>query len=280
VYSQRRVNLPAPPALARTPRHIGSVARVTTTNTTVSTVFLGLLVGALLWTSLAPAQSMYRCVGADNRVTYQQRPCAGTGASIDVRPASGTTVEASQSEGTGKSAAAPPKVAPLPPTSTATPLPDLPDVPPPQARGRLDGWPKSGEGLVKGMQPGAVIQRWGRPHQVEIVGEHGLFFDYCDSRIAFFWRGALSSWAAIFPDSKAGAYLYSYGQPWAIASQKWGFEREQKAYSNSVSDRGNVQTWAKSRWIVTDAQGNIVSWCDAAPPGSAMAPPTRRTPWE
>ena len=105
-----------------------------------------------------------------------------------------------------------------------------------------------------------------------------MFFDYCDGRIALFMKGEVASWSALFPESKARIRLFNYGDPWTRAPLKWGYERDRKTFLNCGSDRGDVQTWAPSRWIVTDSQGNIVTWCDAA--YSSMPPPTHKTAWE
>ena len=229
---------------------------------------------------LAPtpmAQSLYKCVGAGGRVAYQQNPCPGAGTKLEVSVPSGmgTAPAATPGPASANSPVATDKPKDTVPAAAESSLPSRPPV---QARGRLDGWPKSGDGLSEGMSPRDVIGQWGRPHQGDVVDRRGLFFDYCDFRVAFFFDGKLASWVALFPETKAGAHLFIYGEPWKAGPLKWGVERERVGFTNAVSDHGDVQTWAKGRWIVTDSQGNIVSWCDSS--GSSMSPPTRRTAWE
>ena len=226
--------------------------------------------------TLAFAQSMYKCTGADGRISYQQTPCAGTGKALDVTIPSGYQGGAAQGNAVPGAATASSGSANSADTGAPAGVP--PVDPPLQARGRLNGWPKSGDGLVEGMAPRDVIRRWGRPHKVDIVEERGLFFDYCDARAAFFFDGKLTSWSALFPESKAGSSLFVYGEPWKVASLRWGIERDRRSFSNSASDRGDVQTWGKGKWIVTDAAGNITAWCESR--GSSSMPPTLKTAWE
>ena len=232
----------------------------------------------LALTTAATAQSMYKCT-TPTGVVYQQAPCMGTGKRIVVEPASGPASGTDRPvvEDTPRTQ---PPVAPTPATSEAPVKSDLPATPPPEARGRLDGWPKSDDGLAVGMSPNAVIRAWGRPHEIVQSGSDGMFFHYCDMRTALIWKGQLASWSALFDDSKRGAHSYVYGQPWREAAQKWGVDRERKAFMYAGGERGDVQTWSQGKWIVTDQQGNIVSWCDAADHRGSTPPPTHRTAWE
>ncbi len=230
------------------------------------------------------ADTLYKCVDGNGRVAYQQRPCdSGAGTQITTksaspRPADTQSVSVPIPTAAGTSAVAP--AAPAVPAVAAPSKPALPATPPAEARGRLDGYPASGYGLAVGMSGNDVIRRWGRPHEINVIEPDSVFFHYCDLRTAFIYKGELVSWSARFPDSESGATLYKFGEPWIRAVQKWGYERAHKSYSNSGSDRGDIEQWTPNRWVVTDAQGNIVSWCDAADYRSPVTPPQKRTAWE
>lgn len=262
-------------------RHrVFGVWRAVTAAVTAAAVVLGIPVTALMWPGLTAAQSMYKCVGPDNRVTYQQKPCGGAGTSIDVRPAAGMGAQANEPDPSTNAAAAVPKTQNPEAASVSVPLPSIPDTALSRARGRLDGRPKSGGGLVEHMPASSVIRQWGRPHQIDVVDGNVVFFDYCDYRLAAFWKGKLALWVLPFPESNAGAFLFRYGEPWTSAPKRWGIDRDRKTYMNSASDRGDVQKWNSGRWIVTDANGNIVSWCDTPTPQQSTPPPTRKSVWE
>jgi hypothetical protein len=92
--------------------------------------------------------------------------------------------------------------------------------------------------------------------------------------------GRLQAWDAPFPDSKRGATLFTYGEPWTHAAARWGFDRKNVPYSGPHVGRGEIQRWTPLRWIVTDSHGGIVGWCDAAEHRSAVAPPAFNPPWD
>jgi hypothetical protein len=96
---------------------------------------------------------------------------------------------------------------------------------------------------------------------------------WCDMRMVMLVDGRLRAWDAPFPDSVAGAALFTYGEPWTRASQRWGYERSHEPYSGPVVGRGETQRWTDLRWIVTDSHGAIVGWCDAAKHRAAERPP-------
>src|SRR5690348_7387363 len=123
--------------------------------------------------TLSSAQSLFKCVGSDGHVSYQQRPCVGSGKAIDATPANEEVKPAT-------SVAVPVPKASRSPTSSGVAsansvTTDVPGGPPPQAKGRLDGWPHSGDGLVQGMSPSAVIKSWGRPHSISIIDGKAVF---------------------------------------------------------------------------------------------------------
>ena len=131
----------------------------------VWSAWLSVIALSLAIATSASAQTMYKCVGADGKVSYQQTPCAGAGKKIEVDPAQSSGVQLNSSpavsSGTdGESVTVPSRTTPsaIPPRPQAAPLPaSLP----PRAAGRLDGWPKSGHGLVEGMGFRDVIQQVG-----------------------------------------------------------------------------------------------------------------------
>lgn len=260
--------------IARGPR------RGVVVSATAAVVALGPISTIVVWPGPAAAQSMYKCVGADNRITYQQKPCVGAGTSVDVTPATGTGGTTSQPETSPNAEKAAPKTSSPEVQPVAGPPATIPESALSRAKGRLDGRPKSGGGLTEHMSASAVIRQWGRPHQIDVVDRDLMFFDYCDYRLAAFWKGKLALWVLPFPESKAGAALYRYGEPWTSAPQKWGIDRERKTYMNSGVDRGDVQKWNAGRWIVTDTNGNIVSWCDTPTPQLSTPPPTSKSAWE
>jgi len=239
----------------------------------------------LSWTcfALAPlaAETVYRCVGLDGKVSFQQRKCEAAGEAVDVSPANRQVkvperpdefVRVPSAKGRETSKAAAEKSLDV----EATPSIDVLQF----ARGRLDGFPKLGHRLTVGMPPAAVIEAWGRPHEVVSHGPTTLFFHYCDLRTALFWKGRLASWSALFEDSQRGTALFSYGESWKAASTKWGYQRNHRAFMFSGGARGEIQEWSPQRWIVTNAEGGIVSWCDAADHRPPTPPPTVSTPWE
>ncbi len=235
---------------------------------------------SLVWCIPAFADTLYKCTDGSGHVAYQQRPCDG-GGGVQV-----TTKSVSPQSADTQTVSVPvPLAARTPPAAPTTGVADqsrpaLPATPPAEARGRLDGYPATGYGLSVGMSGNDVIQRWGRPHEINVVSEDAVFFHYCDLRVAFIFRGELVSWSAMFPDSEKGAGLYSYGEPWTDAVQKWGAKRDRRAFMSAAGDTGDVEKWTPNRWIVTDAQGNIVSWCDAANYRPPVTPPQKITEWE
>lgn len=238
------------------------------------------------WCNPASADTLYKCVDGSGHVAYQQRPCdGGSGAQINTKSStppstSGQTVPIPRvPQSSVPSATSATSPTPAPPASTEQSAIKLPPTPPAEARGHLDGWPASGDGLIVGMSGKAVVKSWGRPHDINVVNRDSVFFHYCDLRTAYIYKGELVSWSALFPDSKKGAALYRYGDPWIRAAQKWGYQRERNSFNNSATDRGDVQRWSPTKWVVTDAQGNIVSWCDTTdyPP---VIPPLNKTEWE
>jgi hypothetical protein len=92
--------------------------------------------------------------------------------------------------------------------------------------------------------------------------------------------GELRAWDAPFADSKAGIHLFSYGEPWIHASQRWGVDRKIEPFSGPGIGRGDKQKWTDLRWVVTDSHGNIVGWCDAAKHRDAVRPPAFNPPWD
>src|SRR5262245_60816774 len=115
-------------------------------------LWLGLLACMTLFApDFTFAQALYKCVGPDGRVAYQQTPCAGPGSKLDVTVPSGYEGGGASPAGSGTSQPAPVKSKDEASAPSAVTLP-LPN-PPLRARGRLNGWPKSGDRLVEGMSP-------------------------------------------------------------------------------------------------------------------------------
>jgi len=70
----------------------------------------------------APAWAINKCTGPDGKVSFQDAPCEGQGARIDVRPAAGPARPASLSGNTGAKASPPPS----PTAAPAAPTPPAP----------------------------------------------------------------------------------------------------------------------------------------------------------
>lgn len=206
----------------------------------------------------------YKCTDPTGRVTYQQRPCDGTGTALDVRPANAQVRE------------------PAPAVLANPPAPSRPV--PGEAEPRtdpLDPYRLPGLRLSLGMNVQQVVSMWGLP--TEMSTDRGYtIMHWCDARIALLVKGVLRAWDAPFADSRKGATLYSYGEPWIRASQRWGSDPNQlkiEPYSGPLLGRGEVRKWTPLRWIVTDQQGNISGWCDAAEHRPPVRPPAFNVPF-
>jgi hypothetical protein len=236
---------------------------------------------SLVWCSPATADTLNKCLDGSGHVSYQQRPCdGGTGVQVTTKSASPQPVDTQTVSVPVPLPAQTPPRAPAAAGAVDQSRPALPATPPAEARGRLNGYPAAGYGLSVGMTGNDVIKRWGRPHEINVVNGDAVFFHYCDLRVAFIFRGELVSWSALFPDGEKGAALYNYGEPWTDAVQKWGAKRDRRAFMSNSGDTGDVEKWAPNRWVVTDAQGYIVSWCDAANYRPPVTPPQNITAWE
>jgi len=161
----------------------------------------------LSWTcfTIAPlaAETIYRCVALDGKVSFQQRKCEGAGEVVDVSPANRQVSDPDRADAYVRVPLAKGRETLKP--ATEKPL-DVDASPPSDvlrlARGNLDGFPKLGHKLMAGMPPAAVIEAWGRPHEIS-HGPDALVFHYCDLRTALFWKGRLESWSASFVTARS-----------------------------------------------------------------------------
>jgi hypothetical protein len=103
---------------------------------------------------------------------------------------------------------------------------------------------------------------------------------WCDMRMALLVDGKLVAWGAPFKDSKRGANLFKYGEPWTVAVQRWGIDRTRKSFQGGDVGFGEKQMGTDLRWIVLDSHGNIVGWCDAAEYRTPVVPPAFNPPWD
>lgn len=180
--------------------------------------------------AIAQADTLFKCVSNESRTTYQQRPCDG-GATSTLSTKGG---ERSGSEDATQSVKVPFPSQP-PPVATVAPLVVskspaalLPASVPPQARGRLEGWPATGDGLVAGMSPSDVIKRWGRPTEWT-----------CSTRTAFFSTIATFDWLSFTRER------------WPHGTLRCPKARRAHGHTNSAS-RGSTRPSAG----VTSAKGN------------------------
>ena len=118
------------------------------------------------WPSDAKAQ-MYKCADASGHVSYQQRPCDGTGTKLNVRPANEQVREPTAA---AKSDASP----------ASTPMPASADKLPPQPNPLYQ---KPGFRLSPGMTVKQVVEMWGLPTDTSAEREHTIMH-WCDARIA------------------------------------------------------------------------------------------------
>jgi hypothetical protein len=144
---------------------------------------------------------------------------------------------------------------------------------------RLAAYQQAEFGLSRGMGIKEVTETWGLPTDMR-TDRNYTFMHWCDMRVALLIDGVLEGWDAPFADSKAGARLYKYGEPWTVASMRWGVDRKIEGYSGPLLGRGEIQRWTPLRWVVLDSHGHIVSWCDAAQHRAPVTPPAFNPPWD
>lgn len=209
---------------------------------------------------------VFRCADAAGTVTYQQRPCEGKGSAVDVRPANAQERAPIQ------------QIPPVPAEASVAATARAGATA--EERTPAQDYQKPGLRLRVGMSERQVIESWGLPTDLHDYGGGWYFLWWCDMRMALMVDGRLRSWDAPFEDSVRGANLFSYGEPWIRASQRWGYERKVEAYSGPRLGRGEVQKWTPLRWVVTDSHGRLVSWCDAAEHRSPEPPPAFNPPWD
>jgi hypothetical protein len=217
-------------------------------------------------TAVEAEAQMYKCADETGRVSYQQKPCEGSGSKFQVRPANEQVREPPPPTST--------EVPPAPPSSPATdkaePKPDpfAPHRPP-------------GLRLSRGMNTQQVVEMWGLPTETKSERDW-TFMHWCDARIALLVRGKLEAWDAPFDDSKKGATLYSYGDPWIRSTQRWSSDPNElkiEPFNGPLQGRGETRKWSPLRWVTTDQRGNITGWCDAAEHRAPARPPAFNPPW-
>ena len=206
---------------------------------------------------------VFRCVDVNGKVSYQQRPCEGVGTKVDVHPANEQLPTAGKPTQPSPSKAA--DAAPIPVPETT--------------QDRWSAYREPGLRLSLGMSVRQVVEAWGLPTDIR-EDRNYTFMHWCDMRMVLLVDGQARAWDAPFRDSKKGAQLYSYGEPWTHASQRWGADRKTVAYQGPLLGRGETQKWTDLRWVVTDSHGSIVGWCDAAEHRSPVRPPAFNPPWD
>jgi hypothetical protein len=102
---------------------------------------------------------------------------------------------------------------------------------------RLAAYQQAEFGLSRGMGIKEVTETWGLPTDMR-TDRNYTFMHWCDMRVALLIDGVLEGWDAPFADSKAGARLYKYGEPWTAASMRWGVDRKIEGYSGPLLGRG------------------------------------------
>jgi len=132
------------------------------------------------------AGQVFRCVTPEGKVEYKDKACTA-----DSRGASLSLSSNDSMPGATMSVPVPTKTTATPAQKTETNVHAA--IPPDVvgwAKGRLDGLPKNGHGLVEGMSGAEVVRVWGRPHRVDgSIHPDAVFLEYCDLRIALIWKG-------------------------------------------------------------------------------------------